>query len=209
MAEEKAIIGSYQIEATNGVVLCAKDSDVQLNANGELEGGSIQLDATSTVALNCGPATILMEQDDPEGGKVSILGGTLGSVLQAVGVPNVGPKILLEPEVLTISIGPPGAGSSIILTPESIILQVGTTVYTLTAEGIVEAVDEVTRAVTAEGGHVMTAAESVVSVTPEGVDVAAPTINEVYEGSATFMAATLDVTIEGMKTEEAGMEMIG
>ncbi|MEQ8790292.1 MAG: hypothetical protein RIC55_28610 [Pirellulaceae bacterium] len=198
-------VGDRQIQATANIDIASHGARTSLMAAGE--EGALVMSANKIAALVCGSTALSMENDEDQAGAVSLQAGPEGQLTIALGPEEIGPRIVLEPELLTIAVGVPGVGASIKMTPESIMLQVAENTVELTPEGLTEIIAEVMRSLTAEG-QTVTAGETVHTVGLTGEEMEGPTNMAEAEGDASIMAPMLEVTGDGMLTEEGAMVMI-
>ena len=207
--ERNIVCGAYALNAEGNVYIASRGDAVVLEASGNVENenqGMVQLLASSAISLIAGNTLVGLCGEGKESGVIGLLAPPEGKVSLACGVPEVGPRIQLEPELLKIEIGPPGVGAGIEMTPESITIRIAEVSLTLTPEGITEVVAEVTREVTPEG-HNMTAAETDFNIGVEGVSWEGPTESQEVEGGAVENETLGSHTTDAAKNEDAGIAM--
>lgn len=198
-------VGDRLIHATANVDVVSHGQRTSVVAAGE--EATLMMAATKLASLVCGSTALSMENDEENAGEILLQAGPAGQLTIALGPEEVGPRILLEPEMLTIAVGVPGAGASIKLTPESILLQVAENTVELSPEGITETIAEVIRSVTPEG-QVVTAGETVHTVGLTGEEMEGPTKASEAEADLALDAAMMEITGDGMLTEEGAIVMI-
>jgi hypothetical protein len=198
-------VGDRQIQATGSIDIASHGNRTSLMAAGEK--GVLAMAANKLAAIACGSTALSMENDEDNAGSVSLQAGPEGELTIALGPVEVGPRIVLEPEMITIAVGAPGVGASIKLTPESILLQVAENTVELSPEGLTETIAEVIRSMTPEG-QTVTAGETVHNVGLTGEESEGPTNMAEAEGDASIMAPMLEVTGDGMLTQEGAIVMI-
>lgn len=182
------ISGDFSVQTDGMITMLALGTGITISAAASPPlGGSLFMNASAVVGVNCGATALSMVNDDPAQGAVSISAGNAGNIALLTGpapapsAVRLGPEIVkirtgpkeagcvieMLPEMLSITVGEPGAGASIKITPESITFKVAEVTYTMTPEGITETVAEVVREVTAEG-ITEDVAEVTREMTPEG-----------------------------------------
>ncbi|MGE3804394.1 MAG: hypothetical protein AB7K24_06955, partial [Gemmataceae bacterium] len=112
--EIKVVDGPLNLEAWGAVSITSRGSGTCLRANGE--NSALSLDSQGTASMTAGSAGLILVNQGLANGLVNLFGGELGTILLSVGLPEIGPRIELTPESITLAVGPPGAGTSITLT---------------------------------------------------------------------------------------------
>lgn len=210
MSDQRTVVcGAYTVNAEGDIYLASRGDSLVLEATGNLGNeyrGAVNVIANSVVSLIAGTTTIGLAGEGETSGQIGLVAPAEGTIMLGCGVPDMGPRIKMEPEMLRLEIGAPGAGASITMTAESITLRVAEVSLTLTPEGINELVAEVTREVTPEG-HNMTAAETEFNIGVEGVVWEGPTESQEVEGGAVENETLGSHTTDALKNEDAGIVM--
>jgi hypothetical protein len=205
MAGNDLHVGDLDMQATGSINLASHGELTTVAAVGD--EGSLLLAAQKAAAMTAGSTALVLENDEIEAGSISLQAGPEGKIVIALGPIELGARIVLAPESLTIAVGLPGVGASIQLTPESITLRVAENQIDLSPEGLEEQIAEVIRSVTPEG-QVIEAGETVHSIGLTGEEIEAPTQASEALAAADISGAMLDVAGEGMLSEEAPIIMI-
>jgi hypothetical protein len=153
--------------------------------------------------VQCGPSFLTLEN----AGNVFMTCGPEGKIALCSGPPVVGPLIQMTPTSLKLSVGPPGVGASIELSATGIELKFGLTELKLSATGIEESLAAVGRKLTPLG-HTLTAAESTVKCAVEGVTIDGPIVKSSAAAVLQMKSALAQMSYDGMKKEQAGVQMI-
>jgi hypothetical protein len=205
MAGNDLHVGDLTTHATGNVTLTSHGLLTTLAAAGD--EGALLMAAKKAAALTCGSTALMLENDAEQAGSIQLQAGPAGKIVIALGPIELGPRIELSTEMLSIAVGPPGVGASIQLTPASIVLKVAENQIQLTPVALEERIAEVTRSVTPVG-HVVTAGEKSHSVGLTGEEVEAPTRSADALAAANVSAAMFELAGKGMLTHKAPMVMI-
>lgn len=207
--QRKMVCGDYALNAEGDIYVAACGDALVLEASGAATNefqGAVNVVASTMFSAVAGSTLFAMIGESESSGQIGLVAPPEGSIKFGCGVPDMGPRVNMEPETITLQIGAPGGGASITMTPESITLRVAEVSLTLTPEGITEAVAEVTREVTPEG-HNMTAAETEFNVGVQGVAWEGPTETQEVEGGAVENETLGSHTTDAAKNEDAGIAL--
>jgi hypothetical protein len=207
--QQNIVCGSYVLDAEEDIYLACRGDALVMESTGCLANeyqGAVKLVSSSVISLTAGTTLIGLAGAGETEGQIAVAAPAEGSIKMGCGVPELGPRILMEPEMLKLEIGPPGAGAGITMTPESITFKVAEVSVTLTPEGINEMVAEVTREVTPQG-HNLTAAETEFNIGVQGVAWEGPTEAQEVEGGTVENETLGSHTTDAAKNEDAGIAL--
>lgn len=126
------IAGNYSVTAAGNIefrsATAADASSITLRAEGgdavdPLPGvsGSLNLIGTRTVSIGCGGAGGMRVSGSPVSvTEISMDGGLAGEAKMFTGVPDIGPRIILDPVGMSLQNGVTDVGSAITMQPESL-----------------------------------------------------------------------------------------
>jgi hypothetical protein len=185
-------LGSILAEAVgDGIILCASGDEAYL-----------QLVSSGSALVSCATSSMNLEED-----WISLSTGEMGSIELVAGPVGICPRMQVGPDSITLKVGPPGIGASLEMTATEITLKVGQVSLSLSELGIKENILALaTREVNAMG-HTLRAADTSLGVGITGIAESGPTKQEDFDVAMTQKTAMQQITVSGIRTVSAGIEM--
>lgn len=207
--------------------------------------GSLELSALGTIKANL-PTVSLEAMNFDSGGSFTVLAGGVGPVIQVEtsseggnsslvlansGVaisylaPDGGPAsvVNLGPAMLSAVVSEGGLFSKLTMLPDEVTIEVGTTILSISEEGLTITAGETVVSITSEGinetsgdtsralnseGHNFTAAETELNVGSSGVSLEAATLNIEVDGAKEENASTATSSFDATGSVESAMTTI-
>lgn len=205
MPSQDLHIGDYRLQAAGKMQLTSAGACFTLYATAL--DSQLSLRSEGCVSVQSGSSVLTLANDTPTGGSVTLQGGLTGTVKLGVGPVELGARISLEPDGLTLAMGPPGVGAQIKMTPISIVFQVAETSYEMTPAGIVEKLATTQRQLNPLG-HAFAAAETELGVQVQGVSMSAPMLQSSAEAVAETTETLGTHATDALNQTQNGMLML-